>query len=398
MEIRIQKPSDQPTGEWRLLDDLEAGLASGSYTVLRMVVAFARAAPILKLLQTIRAFRSSGGRVMAVFGLDQHGTTQEALAVALREFDEVRVAKASGRLSATFHPKVFLFQGPHAAEVAIGSNNLTVGGTELNPESLLRIRLQLPQEASILQQARDVWDDAYTNSLELTEDLLAALVQDGIVISEAQASAASGRKVYSGSGRDGAAALFPVVHQTPPRPLPKASQRAATGRAQAQGAAPYVGSATALVIQVIPHHNGEIFLSKTAVNQHPEFFGWPFTGKTTPKIANNPAYPQREPDPAVMIDVFDGSGTGVLQGIRHELNTVYYSTKSEIRVTVPPEVVRVTPEYSVLVMAAAEGDESLDYRMTFYAPGSAEYDAYLSVCNQTMPSGGKPTPRKFGWL
>ena len=51
-----------------------------------------------------------------------------------------------------------------------------------------------------------------------------------------------------------------------------------------------------LVIQVTPHHNGEIHLSKIAVNQNPTFFDYPFTGMTVPKKAGNPTYPQRVPE------------------------------------------------------------------------------------------------------
>jgi hypothetical protein len=40
----------------------------------------------------------------------------------------------------------------------------------------------------------------------------------------------------------------------------------------------------------------------------------------------------------------------------------------------------------------------VDYEIEIFVPGNPDFNKYLSVCNQEMPSGGKVTPRKFGWL
>jgi hypothetical protein len=192
----------------------------------------------------------------------------------------------------------------------------------------------------------------------------------------------------------------------PPSPLPKGLF--AIKKAKPQVAERSVGvptkkvamnvSAEALVIQIVPHHNGEVFLSKIAVDQNPEFFGFPFTGKTIPKKPQNPSYPQREPDPVVDLKVHGKTSTPVVHHPNYALNTVFYEAKSEIRITVPPDVVKNTPEYSILVMRqGAEGAEC-DYEMDIFPPDNPQFNDYLDVCNQTMPSGGKPKPRKMGWL
>jgi hypothetical protein len=72
--------------------------------------------------------------------------------------------------------------------------------------------------------------------------------------------------------------------------------------------------------------------------------------------------------------------------------------KSEIRITVPQDVILNVPEYSIMVMSQTLADQSHDYDIEIYTPGSEEYDQYLDVCNQTMPSGGKTAARRFGWL
>ena len=162
--------------------------------------------------------------------------------------------------------------------------------------------------------------------------------------------------------------------------------------------APRNAAAKALVIQIVPHRNGEVFLSKIAINQNPSFFGYPFTGATTPKKPTNPSYPQREPDPVVNITVFDSLGEALTQLRRFALNTVYYRTKAEIRITVPPGVVRNTPAYSILVIRQAPDEANHDYDMEIFPPGSSAFEEYLGVCNQSLPSGGKNQARRMGWL
>lgn len=152
-----------------------------------------------------------------------------------------------------------------------------------------------------------------------------------------------------------------------------------------------------------PHYNGEILLSKIAVDQNPTFFGYPFTGMTVPKKAGNPTYPQRVPDPIVNIYVYDNTGALVNTATNYPLNTIYYAKKSEIRITITPSILSalnvaaITTNYPILVMTTST-IIGCDYELSFYAPGSAIYNDYLSVCNQSLPSGGKPISRKMGWL
>src|SRR5205085_741534 len=105
----------------------------------------------------------------------------------------------------------------------------------------------------------------------------------------------------------------------------------------------------AFVIQVIPHGNGEVFLSKRAADQDPGFFGLPFTGLTNPKKKTNPPYPQRDPDPVVDIFVYDAEGNLSLSKAGFGLNTVFYDSKSEIRVTLSPDLLRGIAARSIMV-------------------------------------------------
>jgi len=399
MKIRIQRPSDQPTGSWRLLDDLEQVLKSADFDHLRVVVAFAKAGPILKLQSALSEFRRRGGRVSAVIGVDQHGTSIEALQLALASFDETFVVRANTRFQATFHPKVYVARGPKRALALIGSNNLTVGGTELNPESLVEISLELPVEESQLADVEAVWADATSSAVKLDDEVLGNLVIDDVVRSEAK-HRIGGFSAGRGAANKEPLVAFPKLSGLPPRALPRRVASSEPRKKTKKGKAPIptAGVGTSLVMEVLPHHNGEVFLSKTAVDQDQAFFGWPFSGKTTPKRWGNPAYPQRLPDPVVSIEVVDSRGKRVAWHSTHNLNMVFYSKKSEIRITVPPDVVKNTPEYSILVMSIGDPLGPLAYRLTFYAPGGQEHTQLRAACNQVMPSGGKARARRFGWL
>ena len=395
MKLRIQAPSAQPTGAWRLLDDLESALGRCHFDTLRIVVAFAKVAPMRKLEGALRAFHGSGGTVQCVFGVDQKGTSREALDYALRHFDSVRVARSTGRYASTFHPKVYILAGSRSAEIWVGSNNLTVGGTELNPESLVHLTLSLPEDQEQMREAIALWEDAVSISAPLDSPLLRELCNLDIVQSEAVISREPPRHTHSPV--DFANSIFPALRQAPPRPLPP-KRHLVPGVSDGDPLSRAMTGPLALVIQVRPHGNGEVFLSKTAVDQNPVFFGWPFTGKTVPKFAKNPAYPQRDPDPVVSIQVVDETGALTIRHDSFGLNTVYYTRKSEIRITVPLDVVQHTPEFSILMMSTTNRDDGYDYHLVFYVPGSESYRQLLAACDQTMPSGGQASPRRFGWL
>jgi hypothetical protein len=345
-----------------------------------------------------------GNQIHAVFGIDQLGTSREALDFALANFDSTRITHedAGSPISPTFHPKVYLFTGKHSAICFLGSNNLTVGGTETNFEAATVLTLTLPADQAVLSDVSAMWKDVAAASLELAPSLIADLVDRGWVVSEKEqrkARKAAAAAVTSKLKKPPATKLFPKVGVKPPSPLPKhVLQPVGHSSASTSLAVAAANSAETLVMQILPHPNGEVFLSKTAVDENPDFFGWPFSGTTTPKKAGNIAYPQRLPDPRVNVRVFDGAGMLVIEALDYALNTVYYSTKSEIRITFRPDIIAAAPAYSILVMAAPTDGGSNDYDISIFAPGSGRYAELLVVCNQTMPSGGKPSPRKFGWL
>ncbi|MFQ5923091.1 MAG: phospholipase D family protein [Anaerolineales bacterium] len=399
-KIQFQYPSDQPSGNRRLLEELKSNLGESDLHRWKIVVAFAQQGPLLRMEKEIDGWRESGRQISAVIGLDLKGTSVQALEFALDYFDATYVVLSRGGFWTTFHPKVYLFEGKERTVAYVGSNNLTPGGTETNSESYVRLEIDPEEEREIAKALRNLWADSRSVAIPLTRKLKNSLESDGVLLDESRARPTRPRGAPK--ERDGVRMSFPQIQVSPPSPIPARSLKKrkppATKAPQPSPQASLAPGARALVMQVLPHSNGEVLLSKTAVDQHPLFFGWPFTGRTTPKKASNPSYPQRLPDPIVTISVYDAAGARVVQHLNYGLNTVYYERKSEIRITVPQDVVQNAPDYSILVMQHPPPDQGYDYDLEFYAPGSSTYSSYLRVCNQSLPSGGKPQARRFGWI
>ena len=394
--LSLIRPLDQPPGTRRLLQDLKNALNDNRLSTFKVIVAYAKSGPLHRLQESLQSWRDAHKRADAILGIDQQGTSKEALDLALTLFDSVYVTQADG---ITFHPKIYLFAGDQFARAFVGSNNLTVGGTEKNFESAIDVELDLPADADSLATLESAWTGLLPASCSatrlLTASLLKELLADGVVVPEKSMRANAGEDARLGRIRRATPARFDILPESPlPKKLLSAKPTPTPTRADSAtaGTEPYVRG---FAIQIKPHHNGEIFLSRTAAAQNPGFFGWPFTGKTTPKTAGNPSYPQLEPDPIVNIVVFGQASEPILVLNSYALNTVYYEKKSEIRVTVLP-LVMVVPEYSVMVIERSATPKT-NYDITIHTPESPEYPAWVAACNQTMPSGGKK-PRKFGWF
>lgn len=358
--VSLIRPLDQPPGKRRLLADLRSGLRDDRFNRFRLMIAYAKSGPLLRLSSDIEKWRLSGGKTEAIIGIDQHGTSLEALELALALFDEVYVTQER---SITFHPKIYLFTGVYGGRAFVGSHNLTVGGTETNFESSLQLDLDGVSDSSTLQEFNDAWSELLPAKCPATRKLnakrLMKLVANGDVLKERSMRRNSGSdhngRLASGKPHRARLKLKPPS-ALPKRSLPPAEtprSRTTNPRQSAIATTPtsIPPTANGLAIQIKPHHNGEIFLSVLAVRQYPSFFRWPFEGATTPKKPGNPSYPQLLPDPVVNIIVYGAAEDPILTLNRYSLNTIYYERKKEVRVTASP-LVGVVPDYSVMIIEA----------------------------------------------
>lgn len=404
--IRLLKPLDQPFGVQRSLRWIVEALRSHTFDRLRLIVAFAKEGPLLRLASDIQGFRQGGGNVEAVFGVDQLGTSIQALQFALVNFNRSFVWHHPS-LQTTFHPKIYLFEGRTQGAVLFGSGNLTVGGLETNCEAGMWANYDLLSEQEAWAEVISCWTELvhHPNSVPLDHELIARLRMQKLIVDEGGARQGDRARILKVAGTP-EQQQFPFTPLKPPSSRPggprKRTARVKRPETQERAAAaittPGPSLPIALVIQITPHHNGEIFLSKRAVSQNPEFFGFPFEGLTAPKKSGNPPYPQRTPDPLTDWRVFDRNGKVVYVLESFRLNTVSYERKGEIRITVPPEFGRKIPPQSILHIQRPPAPSLLDYVCDVFLPGSTQYELLLAACIEVMPSGGRKVPRRFGWL
>jgi len=404
--ISVLSPLDQPLGNRRLLEDLKRCLKDKDLNEFGFSVAFAKVGPLYRLQESIEAWRAAGKSTVAIFGIDHNGTSLQALQFALEHLDRAFYVQYPGY---SFHPKIYWFKGNSKAVAFVGSNNMTVGGTELNFEAAIELEFKLPGEQADFEQVHRMFTSLLPATCaatrELTPEALSQLEADGLLLDETKKSNGAGwkKKVTHPPGEGFKLPVKPasslpshIVFGKAPKKK-ELAKKAETLKVQADAVdvtKPLV-PVSGLAIQIKPHHNGEIFLSRIAAKQNPAFFGMPFTGQTIPKKGENTSYPQRTPDPLCNIVVFGAGNTVLYSASKFALNTVFYTKRSEIRVTASP-LVKHVPEYSVLVMTPSD-DVEVDYEMQIFTPDSPDYAKWVEVCDQIMPGGGKK-PRKFGWF
>ena len=179
----------QPSDCNRLVDYLDEGFI-GSWTHFRAAIAFVKRSGTRHIEGSLASFARNHD-VEIIAGIDHCGTSYEGLKSLLHAVSPGgRVVVFHNPTFRTFHPKVYLFKSPVAADMIVGSGNLTGGGLFANYEAGVRVRLNLanPNEAAVLvnvEQVLDRWSDQSGGTARLLdEQLLAKLAAWGLTPSE----------------------------------------------------------------------------------------------------------------------------------------------------------------------------------------------------------------------
>ncbi len=408
----------------RLISELE----SGEWDEFRCAVAFAKLSGVAYLDGPLRAFASRRGRASISVGVDHDGTSFEAVSQllgAVRPGGTVFVAKHLGAPGATFHPKLFLFsrrdrRGRVTQALLIsGSTNLTEGGLFTNYEfaSAWTPDLTDPRDAAALEAVGDIldaWSDP-SGGLCIALDLprLRDLHARGWLPTEAAIAAVRRPRAAPARGRASLAPRSLTRQPRPPRPKhskilgapalvfpsagPISRGPARSRRNVPRSRAVQLDIHNAIVIDITTgKKKTEIYLSKTARIEDPEFFGHPFKGKTKPRRGF--AQPERDPRPAADLRLIDAAGTVISEYERHELKIWEYangpSANDDLRVIIPQELLRSLPQGCILEMRRTPIPPDLDYRLDFLTPGSAQWQKAHSGATKALPN----SPRSYGWL
>ncbi|NAS13677.1 restriction endonuclease PLD domain-containing protein [Poritiphilus flavus] len=160
-----------------------------SFHTFKCLVAFASHTGVSGLRDHVENSKQHINSFRVIVGVDQNGTSKEALESLIDWGVDTFVFYTSQRI--IFHPKIYLFEGNNEVLVIIGSNNLTQMGLVQNIEGSVEITFNKNdvEGENLLEQITSYFDPILTgesvNLEQLTNELIEQLVAANIVKTEA---------------------------------------------------------------------------------------------------------------------------------------------------------------------------------------------------------------------
>lgn len=152
------------------------------------ISAFASQAGIRGLSRHIKTAKKHLNIITIVTGVDQKGTSKEALEELLAL--DINAFVFYQPSITIFHPKIYLFEGNDKCELIIGSSNLTSQGLFTNVEASLHVSIDNSSvsDRKIVEQLKEyfkgIFDHSDPNLKKLNKKLIAHLVKAKVVPTE----------------------------------------------------------------------------------------------------------------------------------------------------------------------------------------------------------------------
>lgn len=154
------------------------------------ISAFASQSGINGLGQFIIEAKNHLQQIVIIVGVDQKGTSKEALEALLAL--EIHAFVFYQPSNTIFHPKIYLFEGKEKSELIVGSSNLTTYGLFSNVEASVLVSVDNSNdlERNIIEQVKayfnQLFDYSDPNLQRLTQELINLLLEQEIIQTEAQ--------------------------------------------------------------------------------------------------------------------------------------------------------------------------------------------------------------------
>lgn len=154
------------------------------------LVAFASKTGIDGISEAVKSSKQHIKQFRVVVGIDQNGTSKEALEALLKL--EVGTSVYYTISHIIFHPKIYLFEGKKKCLIILGSSNLTERGLCQNIEGSLIIDVVKPDKEGekLLKQIYDYFESFFEgenkNIHELTQELIKKLLEFGKIPDESE--------------------------------------------------------------------------------------------------------------------------------------------------------------------------------------------------------------------
>ena len=155
------------------------------YDSFTCLVAFASYGGVSALTKYIEEGKTKGMNIKVVLGIDQKGTSKEALEEVLEWGVDARIFHTSSKN--IFHPKVYLFENRDIFTLIVGSNNLTVPGLVQNVECSLLIKDTIDPSSvhdDFYRYWKGILDGTETHLYPVTQELIDDLFNKKYILSE----------------------------------------------------------------------------------------------------------------------------------------------------------------------------------------------------------------------
>lgn len=379
-----------PNDEFRLGDALVEALQDARYSNFEAAIAFVKTSGVKHLKEPLERFLARNGKISITIGIDQHGTSREALeqllAVVSNTDSQLRVYHNENE--STFHTKLYLVHGDAGALLFIGSSNLTEGGLFTNYEVDLCVELDFSNKSdrTLFDQARNILQSYASDpsglSQELNTELLDQLTQQSQVHTEAFLAQRrkSERTIEElAESADQQENIFPRIKV-------RAAPRNVSVRSAASKVPEYVPSQNEGFVMTLMQTDAgrgqktpgtsarspEVFIPLAARDANPIFWGWPdeFTEDTS-----NPGKMDRSGV------IFRMAGRDI------EVNMMTWPAKSDFRLR-SGALIEEMKVGDILRIERVEG-ESFQYYAEIVPQGTNLYDQYVALCINSVRNSKK---------
>ncbi len=164
-------------------------LSSNDYERFTGISAFASEAGINGLSNYIQRAKRTYQHLTIIVGVDQKGTSKEALEALLSLNINTLIFYQRG--FSIFHPKVYLFEGADRSQLIVGSSNLTVQGLFVNVEASIHVELNhaVAEDRQVIVDLKTrfsgLFDLTDPNLQPITAELIEQFIAEKIVPTEA---------------------------------------------------------------------------------------------------------------------------------------------------------------------------------------------------------------------
>lgn len=194
MNITLLGQGFEATSQNSVGNKLTKLFADKDFHTFTGISAFASQAGIKGLSKHIKTAKKHINIITIVTGVDQKGTSKEALEELLALGIDAYVFYQPS--ITIFHPKIYLFEGEEKSELIIGSSNLTSQGLFTNVEVSLLVSIDnsIEDDRKIVEQLKDyfkgIFDFSDPNLKKLNKKIITDLVKGKVVPTEAERKAA----------------------------------------------------------------------------------------------------------------------------------------------------------------------------------------------------------------